>query len=109
MRVRQSIRASTAAPTIFTPLSLDDGTFCDGAFFANNPAGVAYQEIKRIFPGVPVEAFVSLGTGCFVEEDVPPVGWNFIIGQLVTSATDTQRVHEVSCHAKPCKRRHPCF
>ena len=36
LRVREAIRCTTAAPTLFTPLEIEGATYCDGAFFANN-------------------------------------------------------------------------
>lgn len=37
-----------------------------GALVANNPTALALQEAKRLFPGVPVECVVSLGTCIYV-------------------------------------------
>jgi hypothetical protein len=35
----------------------------DGALMANNPTAVALHEAKNLYPNVPVELVVSLGTG----------------------------------------------
>lgn len=66
--VRDAVRASTAAPTFFTPLRLvdDDGTshtLVDGAMVANNPALSAYIEARKLYPHVRNVVVVSLGTG----------------------------------------------
>lgn len=96
IRARHAIRISTAAPTLFTPKEVSGRMYCDGAFFANNPTAAAYYEAQRIWPGVPVEAVVSIGTGTFVEKTAAEnaYGWGTIINQLIESATDTVRVHE---------------
>lgn len=96
LRLRHGIRMSTAAPSIFTPLKLDGDTYCDGAFFANNPSAVALAQAKRLWPGVELECLVSIGSGAFAENENKDeaYGWASIGKQLVESATDTQRPHE---------------
>lgn len=44
--VRQAIRATTAAPTFFTPLMINGALYSDGALLCNNPSAVAYHEAK---------------------------------------------------------------
>jgi predicted patatin/cPLA2 family phospholipase len=41
-----AIRATTAAPTFFTPVQWENGLYCDGALVANNPTAIALQEAK---------------------------------------------------------------
>eukprot|EP00614_Pseudopedinella_elastica_P009286 CAMPEP_0172594524 /NCGR_PEP_ID=MMETSP1068-20121228/13943_1 /TAXON_ID=35684 /ORGANISM="Pseudopedinella elastica, Strain CCMP716" /LENGTH=1018 /DNA_ID=CAMNT_0013392609 /DNA_START=35 /DNA_END=3091 /DNA_ORIENTATION=+ len=101
LKLRHAIRMTSAAPSFFTPLTLDGGIYSDGALFANNPTAVAYYEAQKLFPGVPVELVVSIGSGCFVEKVAdedgkggPEYGWGTIVNQLIESSTDTQRVHE---------------
>jgi predicted acylesterase/phospholipase RssA len=92
-RVRDCIRATTAAPTYFSPVKQGDMLYCDGAFLANNPAAISVAEAQLIFPGVPIECVVSIGTGVFENvKEVPNVGWDTIINQLINSATDTESV-----------------
>ena len=38
-------------------------TFVDGGVVASNPTAVALHEAKVLYPGVPIELVVSLGTG----------------------------------------------
>lgn len=45
-RMRDCVRATTAAPVYFTPLIDPDGTmYADGAFKVNNPAAIAINEV----------------------------------------------------------------
>lgn len=41
-----AVRATTAAPTFFTPVQWEGGLYCDGALVANNPCAIALQEAK---------------------------------------------------------------
>ena len=59
----QGMRASSAAPTFFTEVYLNGHIHADGALVANNPAGIAAHEARRLFPHVPIELLVSVGTG----------------------------------------------
>ena len=60
-----AVRATTAAPTFFVPVQFEGGLYCDGALVANNPTAIALQEAKQLFPGIPIETVVSVGTGVF--------------------------------------------
>jgi hypothetical protein len=61
--VRDALRATTAAPTFFSPLHRDDSKYCDGAFLANNPTAVALNEV------------VFYGTrDCWIYRSDPSVG-----------------------------------
>jgi len=75
--------------------------YCDGGIVASNPAAVAIHEARSLFPDIPIELVVSVGTGAFIEQkSAPRVGWDGIIGQIVSAATDGEAVHhvlEVSC------------
>jgi calcium-independent phospholipase A2-gamma len=63
---------------------------------ASNPAAVAIHEARAVFPGVPIELVVSVGTGAFTErKSAPRVGWDGIISQIVNSATDGEQIHHV--------------
>mmetsp|Transcript_27043 Transcript_27043/g.38081 ORF Transcript_27043/g.38081 Transcript_27043/m.38081 type:complete len:512 (-) Transcript_27043:35-1570(-) len=93
---RIGLRASTAAPTVFKPVSMGGEIYCDGAVVASNPTAIAIHEARTLFPDVPIEMVVSCGTGGFMEEKSnPKFGWDGIIGQIVNSATDSEQVHHV--------------
>jgi Patatin-like phospholipase len=93
---RYALRASTAAPTVFKPVMMGGEMYCDGGIVASNPTAVALHEARAVFPNVPIELVVSVGTGNFLEEkSAPRIGWDGIIGQIVNSATDAEQVHHV--------------
>jgi len=76
-------------------LSFDE-LYVDGGIVASNPTAVAVHEARTVFPGVPLEVIVSVGTGVFTEIKVPPrVGWDGVVAQILDSATDAEQVHHV--------------
>lgn len=97
VRVRDALRATTAAPGFFIGKTIGKDFFVDGALLANNPAAVAIAEAKALYPGIPIEVVVSVGTGKCAPESVDPnkIGWDGIFNQLVNAATDTEAVHEI--------------
>lgn len=93
---RYALRASTAAPTVFKPVMMGGEMYCDGGIVASNPAAVAIHEARSIFPDIPIELVVSVGTGAFIErKSAPRVGWDGIIGQIINSATDGEQIHHI--------------
>jgi len=89
-----SVRATTAAPTFFTPVQHEGGLYCDGALVANNPTAIALQEAKVLYPNIPIELVVSIGTGYFNQNsNVQSMGWDLLVNQLIASSTDTEDVH----------------
>jgi Patatin-like phospholipase len=93
---RYALRASTAAPTVFKPVMMGGEMYCDGGIVASNPSAIAIHEARNIFPNVPIELVVSLGTGGFLEQKSEPrIGWDGIIGQIVNSATDGEQIHHI--------------
>lgn len=93
---RYALRASTAAPTVFKPVMMANEMYCDGGIVASNPTAVAIHEARTLFPDIPIELVVSIGTGAFLEQkSAPRIGWDGIIGQIVNSATDGEQVHHV--------------
>jgi calcium-independent phospholipase A2-gamma len=70
--------------------------YCDGGIVSSNPTAVAIHEAKTLFPDIPIEMVVSVGTGAFLEQkSAPRIGWDGIIGQIVNSATDGEQIHHV--------------
>ncbi len=66
IKLKDALRAATAAPTYFIPkhLKIDqiDRVVVDGGVFANNPATCAYANSKKLFPNEEI-ILVSIGTG----------------------------------------------
>lgn len=93
---RYALRASTAAPTVFKPVMMGGEMYCDGGIVASNPTAVAIHEARAIFPNIPIELVVSVGTGAFIErKSAPRVGWDGILGQIINSATDGEQIHHI--------------
>ncbi|KAF4539652.1 Calcium-independent phospholipase a2-gamma [Lasiodiplodia theobromae] len=55
-------RATSAAPFYFEPLKLYGAEYIDGGIVANNPALLAYEEMRRAHAMKPLQ-IVSIGTG----------------------------------------------
>ncbi|MFT4327754.1 MAG: patatin-like phospholipase family protein [Wolbachia pipientis] len=66
IKLKDALRAATAAPTYFIPkhLKIDqiNRVLVDGGVFANNPAACAYASGKRLFPNDDI-LLLSIGTG----------------------------------------------
>ncbi|TLW86567.1 patatin-like phospholipase family protein, partial [Wolbachia endosymbiont of Drosophila santomea] len=66
IKLKDTLRATTAAPTYFIPKHLKinqvDRVLVDGGVFANNPAACAYASSKRLFPNDDI-IILSIGTG----------------------------------------------
>jgi hypothetical protein len=93
---RYALRASTAAPTVFKPVLMGGEMYCDGGIVASNPTAIAIHEARTLFPNVPIEMVVSIGTGAFLEQKSSPrIGWDGIIGQIVGSACDGEQIHHI--------------
>ena len=96
VKTKTAIRASTAAPTFFTPVQWNDGLYCDGALVANNPSGIAIQEAKALFPDVPIDFVLSIGTGTFIKSsNVQSMDWGLLLNQIIASSTATEDVHTI--------------
>ncbi|RDD33827.1 Patatin [Wolbachia endosymbiont of Cylisticus convexus] len=66
IKLKDALRATTAAPTYFAPKYLKvnqkEMVLVDGGVFANNPAACAYANSKKLFPNEEI-VLVSIGTG----------------------------------------------
>ena len=58
------------------------------------PCAIAVQEAKLLFPGVPIEAVVSIGTGYNIQQSssTEGMGWDLLTNVIISSSTDTEDV-----------------
>ena len=59
----QVARATSAAPTFFDPILVDDVRYGDGGTGCNNPTELAIDEAHNIWPNRPIGCLISIGTG----------------------------------------------
>ncbi|NXL63461.1 PLPL8 phospholipase, partial [Chordeiles acutipennis] len=92
----QAIRASSAAPGYFQEYVLGNDLHQDGGLLLNNPSALAVHECKCLWPNVPLQCLVSLGTGRYESEGKSNVTYTSLKAKLtnvISSATDTEEVH----------------
>lgn len=92
----QAIRASSAAPYYLDDFRVGEERFIDGAVSVNNPAVVAVQEARMLYPDHKIDCFMSLGVG--VEDSMPRprgVSTYFETGSaVIEGASNISRPHE---------------
>ncbi|XP_060633611.2 calcium-independent phospholipase A2-gamma isoform X1 [Anolis sagrei] len=92
----QAIRASSAAPGYFQEYVLGNDLHQDGGLLLNNPTALAVHECKCLWPNVPLQCVVSLGTGRYESEGKTHVTYTSLKAKLtnvISSATDTEEIH----------------
>ncbi|KAM6425707.1 calcium-independent phospholipase A2-gamma [Rhynochetos jubatus] len=92
----QAIRASSAAPGYFQEYVLGNDLHQDGGLLLNNPSALAVHECKCLWPNVPLQCLISLGTGRYESEGKTNVTHTSLKAKLtnvISSATDTEEVH----------------
>ncbi|XP_015993542.2 calcium-independent phospholipase A2-gamma isoform X2 [Rousettus aegyptiacus] len=68
----------------------------DGGLVLNNPSALAMHECKCLWPDVPLECIVSLGTGRYesdVRNTMTYTSLKTKLSNVISSATDTEEVH----------------
>ncbi|GBE62754.1 patatin-like phospholipase family protein [Babesia ovata] len=73
-----ALRATTAAPTYFPLMERNGALYGDGALYANNPSLVALLEARLVYPNVPVDLLVSVGSGDWEREDIAQLSQNIV-------------------------------
>ena len=61
--ILQAARATTAAPTLFLPIVINNIEYADGGVECNNPVQLALDEAHAIWPSRSIACLVSIGTG----------------------------------------------
>ncbi|XP_066128255.1 calcium-independent phospholipase A2-gamma isoform X1 [Saccopteryx bilineata] len=92
----QAIRASSAAPGYFAEYAMGNDLHQDGGLLLNNPSALAIHECKCLWPDVPLECIVSLGTGRYesdVRNTMTYTSLRTKLSNVINSATDTEEVH----------------
>ncbi|XP_058501955.1 calcium-independent phospholipase A2-gamma-like isoform X1 [Solea solea] len=92
----QAIRATSAAPGYFQEFTLGNDLHQDGGLLINNPTALAIHECNCLWPNVPLECVVSLGTGRFENLGKNSSTYTSLKAKLtnvISSATDTEEVH----------------
>ncbi|XP_069484058.1 calcium-independent phospholipase A2-gamma [Ambystoma mexicanum] len=92
----QAIRASSAAPGYFQEYALGNDLHQDGGLLINNPCALALHECKCLWPDVPLQCVISLGTGRYESTGKNNVTYTSLRAKLtnvISSATDTEEVH----------------
>nr|XP_056703226.1 calcium-independent phospholipase A2-gamma [Euleptes europaea] len=92
----QAIRASSAAPGYFQEYGLGNDLHQDGGLLMNNPTALAVHECKCLWPNMPLQCVISLGTGRYESEGKTNVTYTSLkakLNNVISSATDTEEVH----------------
>ena len=109
--LREALRATSAAPTYFAPVSLKDRTtgedlvFIDGGIGANNPSFLAYLEARKLYPEADEFRMLSLSTGKSPYSFDPTksgggfTGWASSITKVYSTAQE--RMSEICSYAMP--------
>lgn len=95
-RLWEAIRASSAAPGYFQEFSLGEHLHQDGGMLINNPAALAIHECQCLWPDVPLQCVVSLGTGRFQttgRTSRTSTSLKTKLSHVISSATGTEEVH----------------
>lgn len=70
--------------------------FQDGGLLINNPSALALHECKCLWPGVPLQCVISLGTGRYegvVSSTATHTSLKAKLTNVISSATDTEGEH----------------
>ncbi|GIC93461.1 uncharacterized protein Aud_009949 [Aspergillus udagawae] len=92
----QAALATSAATTFFDPVSIDDRTFADGGFGANNPVDEVEGEASNIWGSDEkdlkelVKCFISIGTGNPGKKAFEDGMIKFLSATVVQIATETE-------------------
>jgi len=90
--IPEALRITSAAPTYFSPVRLNNQIYIDGGMIANNPTEIGIFEAHNKWPDHYIDLILSAGTGMPVEGkgDVNIFG---IINGFINIATSSDEIH----------------
>jgi len=91
----EAARATTSAPTYYAPVMIGGARLADGAILANNPAMCALAEAALLWPGYPIDAVVSVGTGTNQPRPFPSPSIPSWVRQLIELAMNPYMTHKL--------------
>lgn len=105
-RLWEAARATSAAPGYFEKMQISNIDYIDGGLGCNNPAKIAFKDVRQIHGMQPPILVLSIGTGAPTPRDTPPepkrkagVTWGHLKDMFmafkssIRLATDSDQVH----------------
>uniref|UniRef100_A0A914KIP2 PNPLA domain-containing protein n=1 Tax=Meloidogyne incognita TaxID=6306 RepID=A0A914KIP2_MELIC len=92
----EAILASSAAPTYFKGVILDNLVHQDGGVLMNNPTAIALHEARQLWPRNHLQCIISVGNGRVmskVDPEPEPYSWTSSVDAIIDSATETETTH----------------
>lgn len=92
----EAILASSAAPTYFKGVVLDNFVHQDGGVLINNPTAIALHEARQLWPKNLLQCVISVGNGKVmskVDPEPEPYSWTSSVDAIIDSATETETTH----------------
>ena len=71
----EAARATSATPTFFERIVINEEQFIDGGMGGNNPIHQVLQEAELMFPDRHIACIVSIGTGQAETISIPKPDW----------------------------------
>ncbi|KAI1275714.1 acyl transferase/acyl hydrolase/lysophospholipase [Xylaria sp. FL0933] len=90
-QIWQVARATSAAPTYFSPIEINGRCFMDSGIGTNNPAAVALYEVGLLNERMKTTLLISIGTGS--SRPASRFGTFSRLRALVNTATETEETH----------------
>ena len=94
-----ALMASTAAPGYFPAVQLAGRTLQDGGIVANNPSQLALLESRSLWPGLPLQCLLSVGSGRSSHSEEEGDGGlpsaTEKVSRYVESLSDTEGAHSL--------------
>src|SRR6266481_5856062 len=93
----EAVRATSAVPTFFPPIVINEEPYVDGGMGCNNPVQQVLQEAELVFPDRHVACIVSIGMGQAQTIGIPKPGHKVqVVEALRKMATDCEASAQVA-------------